>query len=70
MGLLVLRRGALRFGSLARQVDHAQNFHTGKAARARENCVYVIAKPVRDDDHPPVRQRVSKAQAAHARSEG
>ena len=41
-----------------------------KPPRAREHALDVIAKAVRDDDDPPVRQRVSTAQAAHARREG
>ena len=70
MRLCESRQGAIGFRDFARQIDHAQNLHPGEAARAREHPLDVIAKPVRDDDDAPVRQRVSIAQAAHARSEG
>ena len=70
MNALEAPRGAVGPNDFARQVEHAQNRHTGETARARKHSLDVIAQPVRNDDDPPLREGVSPAEAAHARGEG
>ena len=70
MNALEAPRGAVGPNDFARQVQHAQNRHTGETARPRKHSLDVIAQPVRDDDDPPLREGVSPAEAAHARGEG